>query len=92
MDAEGTDNDGATKVFEVHVDGFGRVFGFDEEEQSDNDVGGVVGDGSFDANDAHLDSNRLCLCNSVLLPCNTFLPNSCVLYRMPHMAASPPLD
>lgn len=50
-----TCGDGTTGGVEVHVDGFGRVFGFEEEELSNDDVSGVVGDGSVDANDALLE-------------------------------------
>ena len=51
----GTCSDGATGGVEVHVDGLGRVFGFKEEELGDDDVGGVVGDGAVDADDAFLE-------------------------------------
>lgn len=37
---------------DVHVDGLGRVLGLEEEELGDDDVGGVVGDGAVDADDA----------------------------------------
>lgn len=54
----GTCGDGATGGIEVHVDGFGRIFGFEEEELRNDDVGSVVGDGSVDADNALLQKAR----------------------------------
>lgn len=54
----GTCSDGATRGIEVHVDGFGRVFGFKKEELRNDDVSGVVGDGSVDADNAFLEKTR----------------------------------
>lgn len=34
------------------MNGFGRILRFEEEKLGDDDVGGVVGDGAIDANDA----------------------------------------
>lgn len=34
------------------MDGLGRVFGFEEEQLSNNDVGSIVGDRAVDANDS----------------------------------------
>lgn len=50
-----TCGDGATGGVEVHVDGFGGVLGLEEEELSDDDVGGVVGDGTIDTHDSFLE-------------------------------------
>lgn len=54
----GTCGDGATGGIEVHVDGFGRIFGFEEEELRNDDVSGVVGDGPVDADNALLQKAR----------------------------------
>lgn len=45
----------ATGGVDVHVNGFGRVLGLEEEELGDDDVGGVVGDCAIDADDALLE-------------------------------------
>ena len=39
------------------MDGLGRVLGLEEEELGDDDVCGVVGDGSVDADDALLEES-----------------------------------
>lgn len=43
---------------EVHVDGLGGVFGFEEEELGYDDVGSVVVDGSVYADDPFLEETR----------------------------------
>ncbi|KAM2263783.1 hypothetical protein COP1_040014 [Malus domestica] len=44
-----------TVGIEVHVDGLGRVLGFQEEKLHDDDVGGVVVDGAVGTDDMLLE-------------------------------------
>ncbi|PPD70733.1 hypothetical protein GOBAR_DD32389 [Gossypium barbadense] len=53
-----TCSDFTARGVEVHVDRLGWVFGFEEEELGHNDVGGVVVDGSVDADDPFLEETR----------------------------------
>lgn len=53
-----TCSNGTTRGIEVHVDRLGRVFRFKKQKLSNNDMRGVVRDGSIDANDAFLEKTR----------------------------------
>ena len=53
-----TCSDLAAGGVKVHVDGFGGVFGFEEEELGDDDVSSIVVDGSVYADDPFLEETR----------------------------------
>ena len=58
MDGKETCSDVATRRIEVHMDGLGWVLRLEKEKLSDDDMGGVVVDGTVDADYALLEKPR----------------------------------